>query len=384
LRTDKKTTSIHFYQSPILHETRILKLARTLISLKISDEVIICGIAQGNTLRNEYEGNISITRIKVPDFFFRNAISEFIRLLVYSYKSYTHFSCHSLTYVTVHSLWALPLGRLLQKKKNCVLVYDAQELETEKAGFNQAKRVIARIIERIYIYKSDAIITTSSSFCQWYKAKYQFDNVHLLRNIPDEEQKQVVKSRILRNKFSIPEDSILFIYHGLFSEGRGIDLLLNCFGQTNQRHSIVFMGYGPLSSLIESASKKSLNIHYHAAVPLPHLQEYLSGADVGIFPLGNVSLSYFFCLPNKLFEWLFAGLPVMVSDFPEMAKVVKETKNGWLIQPNIECLRTIVNSLDYAKIDSMKPDVESIRKKYSWRTDAKCLSAVYQQKKEVS
>ena len=82
----------------------------------------------------------------------------------------------------------------------------------------------------------------------------------------------------------------------------------------------IFMGYGALVPKVRQLAATSPNVHL---LPAVHPQDVLSftvGADVGVILVQKVSLSYYYSLGNKFFEYLMAGLPVIASDFPEMSK----------------------------------------------------------------
>ena len=73
---------------------------------------------------------------------------------------------------------------------------------------------------------------------------------------------------------------------------------------------------------------KSKNIHFHESVTSNSLQVYTSSADVGLCLIEDYCLSYRYCLPNKFFEYAMAGLPILVSDLPEMRKLVQKYNCG--------------------------------------------------------
>ena len=70
------------------------------------------------------------------------------------------------------------------------------------------------------------------------------------------------------------------------------------------------------------------NIHFHDPVGPDSLCEFTGSADLGICLIEDLCLSYKFCLPNKFFEYAMAGLPILVSDLPEMRKLVEEYDCG--------------------------------------------------------
>jgi glycosyltransferase involved in cell wall biosynthesis len=96
------------------------------------------------------------------------------------------------------------------------------------------------------------------------------------------------------------------------------------------------MGYGDLEHLAVEMSNISNIIFFHAAVPPAELLYYTAAADVGVALIENVCLSYFFCLPNKLFEYAMAGLPCIVSNGIEMQRVVEQAGLGLVIDPDDE------------------------------------------------
>ena len=83
------------------------------------------------------------------------------------------------------------------------------------------------------------------------------------------------------------------------------------------RIQLVFMGYGMLQGSIAEAAASSENVHFQPAVPYQEMLQYTKDADVGLVSVRPICLSYLYCLPNKLFECIQAGVPVLVNDLPD-------------------------------------------------------------------
>jgi glycosyltransferase involved in cell wall biosynthesis len=118
--------------------------------------------------------------------------------------------------------------------------------------------------------------------------------------------------------------------------GRAISILLQVFdGSVAKNIDFVFMGY-PASTqsgrdtlaLILKNAEKSKNIHFHESVSSNSLKDYTSSADMGFCLIEDHCLSYRYSLPNKFFEYAMAGLPILVSDLPEMRKLVEKYNCG--------------------------------------------------------
>ena len=151
---------------------------------------------------------------------------------------------------------------------------------------------------------------------------------------------------------------MIFIFQGYFTIPKGALDVLNTFKTLPKYKHIVFLGNGPLMDEIIRESKNHSNIHHHPMVSTMELLTYTEDADVGIALVQNTSLSYYYISPNKLFEYLIAGIPIIATNFPEMRKVVNETKSGWLIEPGRKNLFDLINEMTKDEIRAKKNELE--------------------------
>jgi hypothetical protein len=88
-------------------------------------------------------------------------------------------------------------------------------------------------------------------------------------------------------------------------------------------------------------------------------------------------LSYFYCLPNKIFEYLMADIPFVVSDFPEMGKIVKRTNGGWLIDPNSISLLETIKKISINNIKEKKQNILKEKPNFGWEIEEKKYVSIY-------
>ncbi|MBF4323133.1 glycosyltransferase, partial [Vibrio anguillarum] len=211
---------------------------------------------------------------------------------------------------------------LLKKLFKVKLVYDAHELETEKNGLNGFRQRISKYIESLFIRSCDLIIVVGENIADWYANAYKIERPLVVKNSP--RFRLQAKKNLFRERLGILPNQKILLYQGGLMKGRGVQLILDAFKERKDSHVVaVFMGYGDLTTEVEQAAKNHQNIFYFPAVSPNVVLDYTASADIGISLIENTCLSYYFCMPNKLFEYAMAGIPVIVSDMKEMAEAVQ-------------------------------------------------------------
>lgn len=163
------------------------------------------------------------------------------------------------------------------------------------------------------------------------------------------------------------------MYIGILSDGRGIDLCLQAFSSGDVCAHVVFMGYGPLKSKIDSFASKYSNIHLHDPVPHERVVAIVKNADVGLCFVENVSLSDYYSLPNKLFEYAFSGLPVLASDFPEIGKIVRQYSLGFCSAVDLDSIKKMISDIVAAPFPVASGNLSEL----GWETQAARLNEAY-------
>ena len=168
------------------------------------------------------------------------------------------------------------------------------------------------------------------------------------------------------------------MYQGGLSSGRGIEILLDAFKQIDDDSVIVFMGYGPLEDMIKKASEEYGNIYFYPAVSPDILLDYTSSADFGISTIEDSCLSYRYCLPNKMFEYLMAEIPVIVSNLYEMKRLVENYKVGIVAKENSPTgLKEAIKQAVQLDKKELQQNIEKVKEIYNWEEQEKVLLEVY-------
>ena len=278
------------------------------------------------------------------------------------------------SHVSVHNPIMILVGLILKLLIRCRLVYLPHELESERAGMRGVAKSIFIASEGLMIRYCDYVVVVCEPIAQWYRDRYHLDNVAVVRNVPQKADVTLSdRGDEFRSAFSIPETSRIFVYQGLIEQARGCDTLVAIFRE--RADHIVFMGYGDYVAEINEL--QIANVHHHPAVPLNDIVRYTSGADVGLFLLkGEVCLSYALSLPNKFFEYLHAGLPVVVSDnLTYLSSLVREHGLGWVT--TVETLDQTLNAITQSEIDEIRDNVGAYAQSCIWERDALVFDKAY-------
>ena len=146
--------------------------------------------------------------------------------------------------------------------------------------------------------------------------------------VDDSLERAALDEKYFHQKYSIPSENLVFIYLGILGPGRGIENILEAFSSDKVQSHVVFMGFGEFENRIIQRSKVNSNIHFHPAVKHDEVVSYTQHADVGLCLIEKISLSDYYCLPNKLFEYGFSEIPVLASNFPDILETVESYNLG--------------------------------------------------------
>lgn len=297
---------------------------------------------------------------------------EFLGRVLFHYKKSDIVHCHDLN--------TLPIGcmiKLLSFGKTR-LIYDTHEFASNDTPYESVlNQKIKWFLENFFIKFADEIITVNKAIADLYKTLYKLKkNPFVIHNCPH--KTLIPKSNILKEKLGIPNDRYLIIYQGILSKGRNIKKLINFMNDTKiDNLAIVFMGYGELEEEVKNAANEQ--IFYHPAVPPIDLLNYTASADCGISLIADSCISYRYCTPNKLFEYSMAGLPVITSDLPEQARLVKKYKIGEVPESDRSSdLTAAILTIMKIKSFELKENLANFTNKYNWENQSLELTKVYE------
>ncbi len=370
--------NVHIYPSTFEYETRILKVTDTLVENKIVDRVMIIAKAGPNLSDEEkIDGHRYVCRVGTHltggNFWLKT-----LRFVEWSTRILQRLRHEDITMINCHSLSVLPLCTVIKFWHRAILVYEPHELETETATFIGFRKKIAKRVERALIGQAERVIVVSESIAEYYRNDYGITEVPVIMNTPKlNAAENPNRSAILREHFSIPENHLIFMYQGALEEERGILVLLEAFVNVSHDRHLVFMGFGSLQGKIRLYTRTHPNIHLHPAVKPADVMRYTLGADIGFALLNADCLNHQCALPNKLFHYLHAGLPVIVSNLVEMRTLVKRYKCGWSVDNTSEALAKRVESIGPDEITTAKSGSLQAREQLHWGNEAIKLVATY-------
>lgn len=289
--------------------------------------------------------------------------AEWVVRVVQRFRGYDIVHCNDIN--------TLPAGVLLKalSRGNARIVYDAHEFESNrKAGQSRVSIRSLQMLEGFLIRFADKVITVSDGIADEYARIYQIDRPDVVMNVPW--LQQASSDDRFRHRFGLRQDQIIFLTQGVLSPNRGIEIMLDTFAaMADDSRVLVIMGSGVLESRVRSYAQRSANIFHHPAVPPDQVIAHTVAADYGIALIRGASFSYQHCLPNKLFEYLMAGLPVIVSDLPEMRAVVERMNLGVVCETfSVAALSGACDTLIGLDQAMLGRNVATARATFNWDT----------------
>ncbi|MBW3661965.1 MAG: glycosyltransferase [Actinobacteria bacterium] len=264
------------------------------------------------------------------------------------------------------------------------VIYDAHEFYVEQTTkWKRLESGLWRLHAQRWIRKADAVITVSDGIADAMQRRYRLRTRPIvIYNAPHDDPSEVAPSD-LRRDVGIGSDEALAVYVGAVKEGRGIDRLLPALGQGRWHLALVGPGTDPqLHTVIAEARRVGLDDRLHVIPPVPAaaLPSYISTADVGIHPMEPTCLNHDLALPNKLFDYVFGGLPIAVTDLREMGRFVRQYGLGLTFDVGNpgSVGATVEELVSHGEMYRASPELRGVlAERYGWRAQADKLLRVY-------
>lgn len=280
--------------------------------------------------------------------------------------------------IFAEDLYCLPVCVIIGKIQKAKVIYDCRELFGFLAGLKN-RRIVQKFwstVERLFIKKADLILTTGELDSEFIRKQYKIQNDLVIRNLP-----LYKKSQSPVNYYSllgIDKSKKVLLYQGVVLHGRGLKMIFE-FLRTSEDFVLVVLGGGEMLDYYKQLSEQmSLQnkVFFIGKIPQDKLIDYTAGAFAGLSLIENVSLSYYYALPNKLFEYIMAEIPVIATNLPQMKKIIDEFKVGFTVtEHNISELTEVLFRLktDDNFYNMLKSNCQIASQLLSWEREIERL-----------
>jgi glycosyltransferase involved in cell wall biosynthesis len=290
---------------------------------------------------------------------------------------------HKFDLIVANDLDTLLPNYLVSKLKHLPLVYDSHEYFTGVPELNNkpVRKWFWKTIERSVFPHLKYVMTVTNSVADQYEKEYRIKPL-VIRNCSR------ISSGIApysRQELGLPANHLLLIFQGGgINIDKGGEELIESLGMT-ENVALLVIGSGDVVQVLRDKAEV-LNladkIKFIPKVPWEELMRYTRSADAGMSLEKDTNLNYRFSLPNKLFDYISAGIPVITGSLPEIRKVVEENDCGIII-PDItprEISRAIIKLRDDPDLrNKLKMNSINASKSLNWENESRKVNEFYKQ-----
>ena len=309
----------------VTRDSRILRMARTLASryavtiLSLSDREKSCTVDDIRVFQSPYKDPGSLRRSLTA--FWREGvrIASDLRADLF----------------IASDLYSLPIASRAARMQSKPLLYDSRELYSSIAALKTRTmtQFFWKIVERRHASRAAAIMTVNESIAERLRQRYAGQAIVTVHNYPS--WTAGTKTNMLRERLSISPDQTLLLSQGGLQAGRGSIPMIEALALL-ENHRLVFLGSGSFEQeILQHAIRTGVadRVYVLADVASDELRSYTASADIGLCLIENLGESYYLSLPNKLFEYIAAGVPVVGSRFPEIDGIIAPDGIGLSVDP---------------------------------------------------
>ena len=267
---------------------------------------------------------------------------------------------------------------LVSKIKKKPLVYDSHELFTEVPELIN-KSFVKSIwvqVENIFFPKLKHIITVSEGIASFYEKKYK-KSILVIKNVPFLNKNHSTNEESF-NLLNFNKNHKNIIYQGSLNKDRGIILMIDAMKYVNA--NLFFLGSGDLvKEYKENVVKKGLQnkIFFIGRVPFQKLINITKEFDLGLSFEEDTCLAYRFSLPNKIFDYIHAEIPVLASNLPDISKLISENNIGEVLGSRDPKKTAFQITEMLAKKDYYSIYLKKAKNKFCWEQEESKITRLF-------
>jgi glycosyltransferase involved in cell wall biosynthesis len=271
------------------------------------------------------------------------------------------------------------------------LIYDSHEIYCEL--FNQffptigyralygfsliwINKIIHKAIERKNIKKVDYFTTVCDSLKVYFENRFHRSDVIVVRNCPDISNYPLPqKNNQIRGLLHLPDDHFIVLYQGMINKGRGLENCISAFKHLSKNIHLVIIGSGPIKQDLETnvRAQQIENVHFLGKFPFEKLLEYTASADLGLLLIEPINISKRLSLPNKVFEYMYAGIPFLSNNLPEASSILSEVNCGFILsseEPKELASKILQISENKSVLHGLGENgFHAVKSKYNWENE---------------
>jgi len=275
--------------------------------------------------------------------------------------------------ILANDLDTLPACFWVSKLKNIDLVYDSHELFSEGPELQGRKFVQGfwRKMEDYFLPRIEKSYTVSDSISHFYHHKYE-NSMGVIRNVPFK------KDTVIVEEVAFPTDRKTILYQGVLNPGRGLKPMIKAL-KFIENLDLVIIGYGKVEQELKdfvALEKMNHRVHFLGRISREKLANYTKIATLGMVLEEPLGMSFEFSLPNKLFDYIHAELPIIAGNLVEIAKIINTYKVGLIVEDYspkkiAATINTILKNSDL--ISEIKENQRKAKEILCWEEEVKKL-----------
>ena len=298
----------------------------------------------------------------------------------YNIRLFFYLLFSKVDLIFANDLDTLPAAFLAAKIRRKRLIYDTHEYFTETPELVNRPRTkkIWEKIENFIFPKLTDIITVNQSIANLYEAKYH-KKIYVCRNIPLDFTPTRLKTR---EELGLPLDKHILILQGTgINVQRGAEEAVLAM-QYLENCILLIIGSGDvipeLQKMIDQYQLQE-KIIIKPKMPFQELRQYTMNSDLGLAVDKDTNLNYHYSLPNKLFDYIHAGIPILSSGLPEIKQIIDQYDIGYYIQNhNPEHMAEVIQNIfsDPQRYAIVKQNTAKAKVELNWEEEEKILMEI--------